>query len=134
MLLEPCSLNLPFIMKIALFAPSDAYLFNFRGALAAALHEAGHEVLMVAPPGPFGARFESLGYRWFPAPMVRAGMNPFKELWLIVWLYRLFGVSAWIWFTVLSSRVRFTVRWPGRWLVFRPAWVRLPAGLSVFER
>ena len=77
-------------MKIALFAPSDAYLFNFRGALAAALHEAGHEVLMVAPEGPFGSEFTARGYRWFPAPMVRAGMNPFKELWLIVWLYRLF--------------------------------------------
>jgi glycosyltransferase involved in cell wall biosynthesis len=77
-------------MKIALFAPSDAYLFNFRGALAAALHEAGHEVLMVAPPGPFGARFEALGYRWCPAPMERAGMNPVKEVRLIAWLYRLF--------------------------------------------
>jgi len=76
-------------MKIVLFAPSDAYLFNFRGALAAALHSAGHEVLMVAPPGPFGERFEALGYRWCPAPMERAGMNPFKELWLIVWLCRL---------------------------------------------
>jgi len=76
-------------MKIVLFAPSDAYLFNFRGALAAALHSAGHEVLMVAPDGPFGERFEALGYRWCPAPMERAGMNPFKELWLIVWLSRL---------------------------------------------
>src|SRR6056297_2362602 len=76
-------------MKIILFAPSDAYLFNFRGALAAALHSAGHEVLMVAPPGPFGVKFEALGYRWCPAPMERAGMNPFKELWLIVWLCRL---------------------------------------------
>jgi len=73
-------------MKIVLFAPSDAYLYNFRGALAAALHSAGHEVLMVAPPGPFGVKFEALGYRWCPAPMERAGMNPFKELWLIVWL------------------------------------------------
>ena len=77
-------------MKIALFAPSDAYLFNFRGALAAALHEAGHEVLMVAPPGPFGARFEALGYRWCPAPMERAGMNPVKEVRLIAWLCRFF--------------------------------------------
>ena len=76
-------------MKIVLFAPSDAYLFNFRGALAAALHAAGHEILMVAPPGPFGAKFESLGYQWCPAPMDRAGMNPFKEMWLIVWLCRL---------------------------------------------
>ena len=77
-------------MKIVLLAPSDAYLFNFRGALAAALHAAGHEVLMVAPPGPYASKFKALGYRWCPAPMARAGMNPFKELWLIAWLYRLF--------------------------------------------
>jgi len=77
-------------MKIVLFATSDAYLRNFRGALAASLHEAGHEVLMVAPPGPCGEEFIACGYRWCPAPMERAGMNPFKELWLIFWLARLF--------------------------------------------
>lgn len=77
-------------MKIVLLAPSDAYLFNFRGALAASLHAAGHEVLMVAPPGPYASKFKALGYRWCPAPMARAGMNPFKELWLIGWLYRFF--------------------------------------------
>lgn len=77
-------------MKIAFLAPSDAYLMNFRGALAEALQAAGHDVVMVAPPGSFGGQFEARGYCWFPAPMNRAGINPFKELWLIFWLYRLF--------------------------------------------
>jgi glycosyltransferase involved in cell wall biosynthesis len=75
-------------MRFALFAPSDAYLLHFRGALAAALHEAGHDVLLVSPPGPYGAELKARGYRWFPAPMGRASINPLKELWLIFWLYR----------------------------------------------
>ena len=58
MLLEPCSLILAFIMKIALVAPSDAYLFDFCGALTG-LHSAAHEVFMAAPPGPFGVKFEA---------------------------------------------------------------------------
>ena len=49
---------LAFIMKIALVAPSDAYLFDFCGALTG-LHSAAHEVFMAAPPGPFGVKFEA---------------------------------------------------------------------------
>jgi glycosyltransferase involved in cell wall biosynthesis len=76
-------------MKIALLAPSDAYLYNFRGALAAALKAAGHEVLLISPPGPHGDLFLKRGFRWLAAPMDRASLNPLKELWLLVWLYRL---------------------------------------------
>ena len=77
-------------MKIALLAPSDAYLYNFRGALAAALDAAGHDVLLISPPGPYGDEFLAKGFRWLAAPMDRSSLNPLKELWLIVWLYRLF--------------------------------------------
>ena len=76
-------------MKVVLFAPSDAYLLNFRGALAAALVDAGHDVLLVSPPGPDGDRLVAKGFRWIPAPMARASVNPLRELWLIFWLYRL---------------------------------------------
>lgn len=77
-------------MKIVMLAPSDAYLFNFRGALAWALRGAGHEVVLISPPGPFGEQLIRLGFNWVPAPMARASVNPFKELWLVFWLYRLF--------------------------------------------
>ena len=73
-----------------MLAPSDSYLVNFRGALASALRDAGHEVVLVAPSGPFGEELIGLGSHWVPAPMARAGLNPFKELWLVFWLYRLF--------------------------------------------
>lgn len=77
-------------MKIALFANTEWYLYNFRRSLALALHDAGHEVLMVSPPGPYGERLTALGLRWLPAPMHRTSLNPVRESVLIAWLTRLF--------------------------------------------
>lgn len=76
-------------MKIALLAPSDAYLLNFRGALAKALLELGHDVLLISPAGPFGDELRARGFRWLPAPMGRSSINPFSELSSVFWLYRL---------------------------------------------
>ncbi|MGY6555173.1 MAG: glycosyltransferase family 4 protein [Wenzhouxiangella sp.] len=77
-------------MKIALLAPSDAYLLHFRAALATALVRAGHEVLLVSPSGPYGFELSARGFRWVAAPMNRSGLNAFYELRVIFWLYRLF--------------------------------------------
>jgi glycosyltransferase involved in cell wall biosynthesis len=76
-------------LKILLFANTDWYLYNFRQSLAVALRDAGHEVLMVSPPGPYGEKLRALGFRWAPAPMERRSLNPLRELALLVWLWRL---------------------------------------------
>jgi Glycosyl transferase 4-like len=76
-------------MKIILFANTEWYLYNFRRSLAQALREAGHEVLLVSPPGPYGEKLQALGFRWLAAPMERRSLNPFKELALLRWLRRL---------------------------------------------
>lgn len=76
-------------MKILLFANTDWYLYNFRRSLALALRGAGHEVLLVSPPGPYGERLQALGFRWLPAPMQRRSLNPLRELALVLWLRRL---------------------------------------------
>lgn len=73
-------------MKVVLFANTDWYLYNFRRSLALALREAGHEVLLVSPPGDYGTRLQALGLRWVPAPMQRQSLNPFRELALLLWL------------------------------------------------
>jgi len=74
-------------VKVMLFANTDWYLYNFRRSLAAALHAAGHEVLCVSPPGPFGERLVAeLGVRWQPAPMERRSLNPVREVALLRWL------------------------------------------------
>jgi glycosyltransferase involved in cell wall biosynthesis len=76
-------------MKFLLFANTDWYLYNFRRSLAQALREAGHEVLLVSPPGPYGALLQDLGFRWVAAPMHRRSLNPLRELALVLWLRRL---------------------------------------------
>lgn len=77
-------------MKIALFANTEWYLYNFRRSLALALREAGHEVLLVSPPGPYGEKLRALGFSWVAAPMERRSLNPLRELALVNWLKRLF--------------------------------------------
>lgn len=72
-----------------LFANTDWYLFNFRQGLARALRDAGHDVLLLSPPGPYGEKLSELGYRWVPAPMVRRSLNPLREYALVRWLRRL---------------------------------------------
>ena len=75
--------------RFLLFANTDWYLYNFRGSLARALQEAGHEVLLLSPPGSDGQRLQALGLRWMPAPMQRLSLNPLRELRLLIWLIRL---------------------------------------------
>jgi glycosyltransferase involved in cell wall biosynthesis len=76
-------------MKVILFANTEWYLYNFRQALAFALRDAGHDLLLVSPPGPYGQKLRDLGFRWVPAPMERKSLNPLRELALVRWLYRL---------------------------------------------
>lgn len=76
-------------MKILMFANTDWYLFNFRRSLALAIKEAGHDVLLVSPPGTYGERLRDFGLHWEPAPMHRRSLNPWRELELVLWLRRL---------------------------------------------
>jgi glycosyltransferase involved in cell wall biosynthesis len=76
-------------LKLILFANTDWYLYNFRRSLAAALRESGHDILLVSPPGPYGEKLQSLGFRWIEAPMDRRSLNPISELALLAWLWRL---------------------------------------------
>ena len=77
--------------KIILFANTDWYLYNFRRALALAVQAAGHEVLLISPPGEYGARFGELGLRWIPLPaMDRRSLNPLREVRALAELVALF--------------------------------------------
>ena len=76
-------------MKAVLFANTDWYLYNFRRALALSLQQAGYDVLLVSPPGPYGDRLRALGLRWEPLPMERRSLNPLREMALLWHLVRL---------------------------------------------
>lgn len=73
-------------MKIVLFANTEWYLYNFRRILALALQAAGHDVLLLSPPGPYGEKLQGCGLRWIPIPMARRSLNPFREMALVLWL------------------------------------------------
>lgn len=74
-------------MKIALFANTDWYLYNFRSSLALALRERGHDVLLLSPDGAYGCRLREMGFRWVPVPLNRRSLNPVRE---VAFLWRLF--------------------------------------------
>jgi glycosyltransferase involved in cell wall biosynthesis len=67
-------------MKFAFFANTDWYLYNFRLSTARRLQAEGHDVVMLSPPGEFGARFAEHGFRWISLSMDRASLNPAREL------------------------------------------------------
>jgi glycosyltransferase involved in cell wall biosynthesis len=66
-------------MKFVFFANTDWYLYNFRLSTALELKAQGHEVVMLSPPGEFGARFAAHGLRWETVAMNRASLNPLRE-------------------------------------------------------
>ncbi len=75
-------------MKVIFFANTDWYLYNFRLDLARHLQARGMEVLMMSPPGNYGARLEEEGFRWIPLPMERRSLNPLVELKLLAFIRR----------------------------------------------
>ena len=66
-------------MRVVLFANTEWYLWNFRCSLALALREAGHDVLLISPDGPYGEKLRDLDLRWQPVPMDRRSLNPLRE-------------------------------------------------------
>jgi glycosyltransferase involved in cell wall biosynthesis len=77
-------------LKIILFANTDWYLYNFRLSLARALQGAGYELLLLSPPGEYARRLQQEGFAWQPIPLARRGLNPLRELYMVLWLWRLF--------------------------------------------
>lgn len=76
-------------MKFVFFANTDWYLYNFRLSTALRLKADGHEVVMLSPPGDFGARFAGHGLRWVTLAMDRSSLNPLRETVMLAQLTRL---------------------------------------------
>lgn len=66
--------------RIALFANTDWYLFNFRRSLIERLAECGCDPLLITPPGDYGLQLKAMGYRWTPLRLERRSLNPASEL------------------------------------------------------
>ncbi len=49
---------------------------------------------MISPPGKFGRKLQSEGFRWIPFRFERKGLNPFSELSFIIRLFFLYRVEC----------------------------------------
>ena len=78
-------------MKIVLIASYDKSLINFRGALLAAMVQAGHEVIACAPGNEptMVVSLQKLGVRYKAISLDRTGINPLRDIRTLVQLFRL---------------------------------------------
>lgn len=76
--------------KAIICEPSIWTLLNFRLNLIQALQARGFEVIAAAPEESKNGEFEKLGVRFVRFPGNQVGLNPFKELWTIFCLWRLY--------------------------------------------
>lgn len=76
--------------KILLIANTDWYLYRFRLSLAQALREAGHEVLLVSPSGPYVPAIEAENFPHVTWQVGRQTLNPFGEAKAIFQLFRIY--------------------------------------------
>lgn len=66
--------------RIAYFANSDWYLYNFRAPLARAAREAfDAEIHFLCPDGPYRPKLEAMGFHWSEVSIARQGINPIRE-------------------------------------------------------
>lgn len=77
-------------MKVVFFSHLDMNIFLFRLSWMAALREAGHEVLAVAPRGEYFEKFAEQGFEAVPFEMTRGSLNPLRLAGTVGRLRRLF--------------------------------------------
>ena len=78
--------------KVLVLGGVATSLLNFRGPLLRRMCEAGHDVVGVAPPqaDDVAAPLTTIGVRYIPVALARAGLNPFGDLRTLLQLRVLF--------------------------------------------
>jgi glycosyltransferase involved in cell wall biosynthesis len=77
-------------MKIAYFANTAWYLYNFRLTLLKQARENGHEVLLISPEDEYVSSLRDEGFRWHRCPMDRKSLNPLRAGRALLHLARVF--------------------------------------------
>ena len=67
-------------LRVALYANTDWYLYNFRAPLIRQLVSHGCEVVLICPPGKYSERFSEFGVDWIPLALSRTSYNPVTEI------------------------------------------------------
>ncbi len=68
------------MIKCALVANTDWYLYNFRLSLAKALREKEYEVMLISPGGEYALRIEEQGFNWYEWQVGRQSIAPWLEI------------------------------------------------------
>jgi len=84
---------LPEKLKIAFVSNRSRELLNFRGGICQRLRDAGHEVIMIAPPDFSSGRFSEEGFQYFPFHMDIYNLNPVHEISIFRQLFSIYQKS-----------------------------------------
>ena len=79
--------------KIVLVANVGFTISNFRKELIETFLDKGDEVVILCKRTDDLKPFEDLGVKTYNIPLVRHGMNPFKELELVIEIYKIFKLE-----------------------------------------
>ncbi|NJN66453.1 MAG: glycosyltransferase family 4 protein [Chloroflexaceae bacterium] len=79
--------------RLLFVVTEDQYFWMHRLALARAVRDAGCEVVVATPSGPFQKRIEAEGFLFYPLRLRRKIRNPWVELLTILDLYSLFRLA-----------------------------------------
>jgi len=77
-------------MRIALTVNTSWNIYNFRMGLVDALRKAGHEVIGICPVDEYTPLLGKAGITCYPISMENKGSNPFKDLALLMQLYKIY--------------------------------------------
>jgi glycosyltransferase involved in cell wall biosynthesis len=77
-------------MRIIFFENNPAYFLSHRLSLAQALRVEGHDVQVLAMPGPAVEKIKAAGFVFHPVVLQRSGRNPFVELLALIRICRLY--------------------------------------------
>lgn len=75
--------------KIVISINAAWNVYNFRRGLIRGLEAAGHRVVALAPPDPFGERLRQEGIEFVEIAMDKQGLSPVRDLQLLVRYWRL---------------------------------------------
>jgi glycosyltransferase involved in cell wall biosynthesis len=68
------------MIRVALIANTDWYLYNFRLSLVKALQEKDYDVILISPGGEYTSLLKEQGFKWYEWQVSRQSIVPWQEL------------------------------------------------------
>ena len=77
--------------KVIITNNSSRYIFLFKGNLIRSLIENGFSVTVISPRDEYAERFHEIGAAYCPIKMDTNGLNPFKDLVLLINMFKIYA-------------------------------------------